>query len=910
MIPDSLANSDLCLGAAVVAGALSGTLTVIAFRLLYRRPGASPPLLKHGMEEFRRAVSQALIPLDEQAGRSDLGATLRRMLHSPEETSARLQAQKDLLQHFHDLLEKSEDLCGIADANYRYVWANQAYHEQHGETDERLAGRSLPDILGADHFEETVKPRLDRCLAGEVVRYETERVTAKGQRRRLRVVYYPLELAHGLECRAGAVVTDITDLRAAQTELLRQAHLIEIAGQIARLGGWSVYLDEGRIAWSPVVAEIHGMPPGYSPPIEDGINFYAPESRDRIRALFNDCIERGIPYDDELTIIDAEGQRKWVRALGQPLRDGEGRIVGAQGGFQDLTHRREREQQLHRFRHIIEQSPAAVAVTDLQGHIEYVNPAFERISGYSGQELEGQTPAWIRSGHTPPEVYRNLWQTIASGETWTGEIQNRRKDGTLFWEKEVISPLKDEQGQIINFVAIKQDITSLKEAQEQLRQIAYEDALTGLLSRPGFARALQQRIEADHWQPAGLLVITDIAALRDINEAFGYQAGDQLLVEFARRLRAHVGAHGLAGRLGGDEFVVFLPHPCGPPETVLFRLHEALTAPFTMDGTEFEISVRMGYTRAASQRRMAEDLLHEAELALFCNRGETTEPWSAFTSQLLEATQLRIDLTRELRQALNGDQLELHFQPKVDLISGQLVSCEALIRWNHPKRGLLSPGLFIPVAEQSQLITELGDWVLSRACQHLRAWRNAGLEPVRVAVNASLTQFQVGNFAQRVGRILEQSGVAPEELALEITEGVFVAQSPALLQQMQALQEMGVRLALDDFGTGYSSLLYLKQYPFNEIKIDQGFVFHLLEQPFHRNIVEAVVSLARAVDAEVVAEGVESARVGEALLEMGCPFAQGYYYSMPLEAEDFRWLLEQRSRLPLAGSNPSNPPLA
>ncbi|WP_018173994.1 MULTISPECIES: GGDEF domain-containing phosphodiesterase [unclassified Thioalkalivibrio] len=905
MIPAGLSSFYVCPLSALIAGLLSAALTVIAFRLVRLRRRKTPEeTTQSKLEEFRRAVSAALVPIGAQAEKSGLATTLRRMLYSPDETTARLHAQSELLQHLHDLLEKSEDLCGIADADYRYVWVNRAYREHYGLNDTELAGRSLPEVLGADYFEQTVKPHLDRCLGGEAVRYETERTSADGQRHRLRVNYYPLGLPDGQKQRAGAVITDVTDLHTAEAELQRQAHLIEMAGRITRVGGWSVDLDDGRIAWSPVVAEIHALPHGYSPPLEEGINFYAPESRDRIRALFNDCVERGIPYDDELALIDAEGQRKWVRALGEPIRDPDGRIVGAQGAFQDLTQHRERERLLHRFRHIIEQSPAAVAVTDLQGRIEYVNPAFERISGYSSEELEGQTSARIRSGNTPDDIYRDLWATITEGETWTGEIQNRRKDGTLFWEQEVISPLKDEQGQIINYVAIKQDITSLKKAQEQLRRIAYEDVLTGLLSRPGFARALQQRIDGGHWHPAGLLVNTDINALRDINEAYGYQTGDWLLTEFGRRLEAQAGERGLAGRLGGDEFTLFMPEPREPLELALSELHDALTAPFAIQGTDFEVSIRVGYTRMGTQQRTAEDLLHEAELAQFRNRAESSEPWSAFTTRLLEETQQRIDLTRELRQALNEDQLELHFQPKVDLASGQLVGCEALLRWNHPERGLLPPDLFIAVAEQSQLITAVGDWALARACRHLREWRGAGLAPVRVSVNVSLTQFQVGNFARRVRKILDESGVAPEELALEITEGVFIHQSAALRQQIRTLHEMGVRLSLDDFGTGYSSLLYLKQYPFDEIKIDKGFVFHLLDEPFNRSIVETVASLARAIDADIVAEGVESAAVAEALLEMGCPFGQGYYYSMPLEAEDFRWLLERRSRLPLARSNP------
>ncbi|MGM0984994.1 MAG: putative bifunctional diguanylate cyclase/phosphodiesterase [Pseudomonadota bacterium] len=385
-----------------------------------------------------------------------------------------------------------------------------------------------------------------------------------------------------------------------------------------------------------------------------------------------------------------------------------------------------------------------------------------------------------------------------------------------------------------------------------------------------------------------------------LSNSLGQLLGVRLLIELGRRLFMQAGQEGFAGRLGGDEFtLLLLPGPDEALESSLDRLSELLSAPFELEGVEIEISIRLGYTRLGESRRPTEELLREAELALIQHRREFSNPWVAYNSSLQEESQQRIALTRGLRQALAEDHFELHFQPKIDLATGTLVSCEALLRWNHPEWGLISPSVFIPVAEQSQLIVLIGDWVLRRACRHLRDWREAGLTRVRVAVNVSLVQFQTGDFASRVRAILDQTGVAAEELSLEITESVFEQTSDPLLSQMRRLHAMGVRLSLDDFGTGYSSLMYLQRYPFDEIKIDQGFVFGLLDNPFSRHIVETILVLARALDAEVVAEGIESAEVADALMTMGCRFGQGYFYSIPLEAEDFRWLLEQRSNLPL-----------
>jgi len=358
----------------------------------------------------------------------------------------------------------------------------------------------------------------------------------------------------------------------------------------------------------------------------------------------------------------------------------------------------------------------------------------------------------------------------------------------------------------------------------------------------------------------------------------------------------------LAGRIGGDEFVLFLLLQGGEePEQRLATLNETFKEPFNLESSNIEITVYAGYTHLQNKKRTVEDLLREAELALFRHRSQPDLPWVAYTNELDDEAHQRIRLTRELREALARNQFELHFQPKVDLKHGKLLSCETLLRWNHPERGLQSPAVFIPIAEQSQLIGPIGDWVLREACRWLRAWRDEGLEIVRVAVNVSLVQFQVGDWVAKVREALAEFDVEPAGLTLEITESVFERESELLLEQIRALSKMGVRLSLDDFGTGYSSLLYLQKYPFDEIKIDQGFVCRLLEDPYSRNIVGTVMSLAGALSAEVVAEGIETAEIRDELLKMGCRSGQGFFYSMPLAAEDFRWLLEKRSQLPLAG---------
>lgn len=1032
-------------GTLASAALLFGALSVFAFLLIHHRVTKPVNALAHTLNIIRGGDVDARTPVRGDDELADLTKTLNRLLDERQALDARLRKQNERLRQFHDLLEGSEDLCGILDADYRYLWVNRAYLKKYGLQRDEIVGLTVPEMLGADYFEQTVKPRIDRCLAGEAQRFETERDFPGTGLRKLLVRYYPIDVPGTPELHLGSVITDVTETREAEGELTRQAGLLEKAGRVARFGGWSADFQNNRVKLSNVVAEIFGIPHGHSVTVDEGIAFFAPEYRERIRDRLTACAEQGMHFDEESQIIDADGQPKWVRALGEPVHDEHGQVVRVQGAFQDVTKRHEREQHLRRLAQIIDQSPATVVVTDLKGLIEYVNPAFEESSGYSRAEVLGQTPARIKGGNMPGAVYRELWETITSGRVWTGELQNRRKNGTLYWESMVISPLRDERGQIIHYVAINQDITALKQAELELRasrdelmsllesrkalinslpahialldaegtiidvndqwrrfgeendyagddfglganylrvcesangdcsadaakvaigvravlageedafaleypchspeqfrwfrvmanrlvpgkddnahhgavvvhfditerkraeqelnRIAFEDPLTGLYSRDGFARQLQLHIDRYGWQARGAVVMVDIAGQRDINDAYGYEGGDRLLFMFGRRLCERAGEYGCAGRIGGDEFMLFLrPSPGETLNMHLGRLVESMSVPFELNGIEVEVPIRLGYTRMGERQRPVQDLLREAERALFRHHTDPSSPWVAYSTHLEEETQQRIELTRDLRRGLNNEQFELHFQPKVDLATGSLVACEALLRWNHPERGLVPPGVFIPIAEQSQLIVPIGDWVLRRACRHLHDWHDAGLQPVRVAVNVSQVQFQVGDLASRVPEILDEFGVAPEDLVLEITESVFEHESESLLNQMRALHDIGVRLSLDDFGTGYSSLLYLQRYPFDEVKIDQGFVFRLLDDPFSRSIVETVLVLARALDAEAVAEGIESAAVADALEEMGCRFGQGYFYSMPLEAEDFCWLLEQRCKLPL-----------
>jgi diguanylate cyclase (GGDEF)-like protein len=429
----------------------------------------------------------------------------------------------------------------------------------------------------------------------------------------------------------------------------------------------------------------------------------------------------------------------------------------------------------------------------------------------------------------------------------------------------------------------------------------WRDSLTGIASRVGFITRCEQLLSRG-WPADAAMVTLDIRNLADINEYYGFAVGDALLREVAARLQRHGCSGSIAARTGGDEFAVYLPAPQAPctrgaPPDCLNRI---FATPFHIDGLELVVQADFGCSRLRDVPRPADALLREADLALaHCRANHLAQHWALYEPTLDRQNRERIETTNELRTALTHGEFRLHFQPNVNLRNGRPVAAEALLRWEHPQRGLQSPGRFIPIAEHSGLIIPIGEWVLDEACRQVASWQREGLDTVRISVNVSMVQFIGMDIAARVRELLASHGISPHSIVLEITESVFGSQRKRLLKQLRELSDMGVGLSLDDFGTGYSSLAYLQEYPFNEIKIDQVFVRRMRTDTYSRQIITTVIGLARALNAEVVAEGIEESDTRDLLLDMGCSVGQGYYFSMPLADEDFRWLLQRHPLLPL-----------
>ncbi|MBT9528385.1 MAG: EAL domain-containing protein [Rhizobacter sp.] len=543
---------------------------------------------------------------------------------------------------------------------------------------------------------------------------------------------------------------------------------------------------------------------------------------------------------------------------------------------------------------------ALVSVTDASGRIIEVNDTFCAVSGYAASELMGQDHRILNSGTHPKEVFAQMWGTILRGDTWRGEICNRRKNGGLYWVDSSIVPLRNSEGRIERFISIRIDVTERKKAESRMVKMATHDALTGLPNRALLRDRIEQALAHDrrsHDMAAVLFI--DLDDFKTINDSLGHDVGDQLLIEVAKRLRECVREEDTVARQGGDEFIVLLPTlgAAHGADLVAQDLLRACAAPFKIRGEELHISASIGIALFPTDGRDVDTLLKNSDIAMYHAKDGGRNNCQFFEASMNLLAAERHSLSMALRQGLVRGELELYFQPILSVATNSVASMEVLLRWHHPERGLVSPLKFIPLAEETGLIVQIGDWVLNEACRQLRSWLEAGYQVPRLAINISARQFQHPKLLETLAQALTEHRVEASRLELEITESVLMNDADSVVETLRALKAMGLGISIDDFGTGYSSLSYLKRFPIDTLKIDGSFVREVDTDSDDAAITRAIIALAHSLGVAVVAECVEHAGQLAFLAEHGCEYYQGYYFSPPVPAAQVERLALKRLKL-------------
>lgn len=666
------------------------------------------------------------------------------------------------------------------------------------------------------------------------------------------------------------------------------------AQEVAHLGHYVIELRTGHWTSSTILDGIVGIDSSYPRDARHWQELAAPEYREERQAYFNAVVEQHLPFDHEYRIIrPCDGEERWVHSQGRLQLDADGEPVALVGTILDITERKRAEAEL-RIAAAAFESQEAMVITDADTVILRVNRAFTESTGYSAEEIIGKKPSQLKSGRHDAEFFRAMWESIKRTGGWQGEIWDRRKDGQEYQKWLTISAVKDGNGVVTHYVGAQYDITERKRAEEKINELAFYDQLTGLPNRTLLLDRLKQAMTAGSRSGKfGALLLIDLDHFKTLNDTLGHDMGDLLLKQVGQRLTACIRAGDTVARLGGDEFVVVLAglsqneqEAATATEQVGEKILAALKEVYRLKEVAYHCTPSIGATLFCGQRTELEALLKQGDLAMYKAKDAGRNTLRFFDPDMEVAVMKRAALEKDLRTATEERHFVLHYQAQMS--DGRLIGAEALVRWQHPQRGMISPADFIPLAEETGLILPLGQWVMETACKELARWAGkpemAGLT---LAVNVSAQQFRLPDFVSQVLAVLRGSGADPKRLKLELTESMLVDNIQDIVDKMFALKREGVGFSLDDFGTGYSSLSYLKRLPLDQLKIDQSFVRDVLDDANDASIAQTIIALARSLGLGVIAEGVETAQQRDFLASSGCHAYQGYYFSRPLPADCF-----------------------
>ncbi|MGC1217142.1 MAG: EAL domain-containing protein [Phormidesmis sp.] len=877
-------------------------------------------------------------------------------------------ASEDRLRQYEHIVSATFDGVALLDRQYTYRMVNQIYLDWNQKTREEIVGRSVADLLGMDVFESLTKPRLDRCLQGEVIRFSDWFSYSDGNQRYVVVTYSPYDDSDG--CVSGVVVNsrDITDLKLAQDALLRQAEQERAINDVTRLMHRSLDLDTMvPLAVEAVSALLEADHGAVSKFIVDSRSWQCiAEYRKNLGSpsclelqllnsnnhsenlVVNSLLQGKVICVDECAVSDDPthrqlaqifsgawlivplkiNQRTWGLILRkrQPqwmdgavnlaIRIADQLAIGIsqaelyQTAQAELKKRQKTERALKDqesfFQSLYEQATLGIAFCRSDGQIVQVNAQYCVITGYSERELKSMTLDHLTHPDDRGLNQEIFWQATQTKESALSvDRRYLQQDGTVVWVHLTTSVIRDEQGAFKVMAVIIQDISDRKrleterqQAEAQLRHNAMHDALTQLSNRNLLMAQLQRSLDhmrrPPHQQFA--VMFLDLDRFKLVNDSLGHLAGDQLLIIIANLLSQLVRPGDLVARLGGDEFVILLDNISDISEvlTVADRILNALRQPLQIEEREVFATASIGVVIGSLAYQNATELLRDADIAMYRAKANGKNNYALFDPTLHDQVMYRLQLEHDLHRAIGKHQLELYYQPIVNLKDGSIFCLEALMRWRHPEQGLISPDEFIPIAEETGLVVALDQWALQTACWQLKQWQSrfSQAQHLKVSVNLSAQDLQVSGLVDNISSVLAESHLDGQYLVLEMTESLLISDMPQVVQLIAQLQALSVKLAVDDFGTGYSSLSYLHRFPLSALKIDQSFTLNMREGLVNQDIIETIVALSDRLGMVAIAEGSENIEQVQHLRHIGCEYSQGYYFCKPLPAVELTALFQ------------------
>ncbi|WP_210725575.1 sensor domain-containing protein [Candidatus Colwellia aromaticivorans] len=685
---------------------------------------------------------------------------------------------------------------------------------------------------------------------------------------------------------------DITERKNNALKLHEKEERLSLATVSNGVGIWDLNPQTEELIWDDSMFSLfHVKKEDFSGAYDAWVFSLHPDDRKRAERELHTALSGGKDFETDFRVVWPNGEIRVIKAIAKVFRDKAGKAIRMLGINADITDLKLTEEKLKLAANVFTHARESIAITDTTGTIIDVNDTFTAITGYSREEAVGHTTRILKSGRQSPEFYADMWQALLKEGYWSGEMWNRRKNGEVYVVMSTISAVHDEQGITTHYVSLSNDITPIKAHQEQLERIAHYDVLTNLPNRVLLADRLSQAmLQCSRHEKSIAVVFLDLDGFKAINDAHGHDMGDELLIALSLRMKEALREGDSLARIGGDEFVAVLAdlakvEDCDP---VLKRLLLAASEPITIGGIVLNISASIGVTLYPQDNVDGDQLMRHADQAMYVAKESGKNRYHLFDTAQDDAVKVQRESLEAIRSALDNHQFVLHYQPKVNMRTGRVIGVEALIRWQHPVRGLLNPIEFLPVIENNPMSIEMGEWVIDTALTQISQWQAIEQKlPVSISVNIAAVQLQQPDFTDRLTTLLAaHPDVKPCYLELEVLETSALDDVQHVSTIMNDCMALGVKFSLDDFGTGYSSLTYLRRLPANLIKIDQSFVRDMLIDVDDLAIIEGVIALAKSFKRDVIAEGVETIEHGTALLQLGCELAQGYGIARPMPASD------------------------